>query len=122
MEFIGTIHSSFRGDISLPSSEFNVFLCSFTDVGMAHGNALEFNKMIKAATGKCALFSYYGCYCGLGGKETLVTYCSDQSQCRREACLCHRSTALCFQRILVTHNKSYWVYSNRPCKGSKASC
>uniref|UniRef100_A0A8C3SXA2 Phospholipase A(2) n=1 Tax=Chelydra serpentina TaxID=8475 RepID=A0A8C3SXA2_CHESE len=52
--------------------EFNVSLCSFADVGMAHGSALEFNKMIKAATGKCALFSYYGCYCGLGGKETTL--------------------------------------------------
>uniref|UniRef100_A0A452IPH6 Phospholipase A2-like central domain-containing protein n=1 Tax=Gopherus agassizii TaxID=38772 RepID=A0A452IPH6_9SAUR len=122
-----------------------IFAVFIAYVSMAHGSALVFNKMIKAATGKCAMFSYYRCYCGLGGKETALdvterssiilssyrkhfsgqepaTTCSDQSQCRRVVYLCHRSTALCFQKILVIYSKSCQFYSNRQCKGSKARC
>ncbi|XP_006031547.1 phospholipase A2, membrane associated-like [Alligator sinensis] len=46
----------------------------FVDVVLAHGDASQFEEMIKATTGKNALLSYngYGCFCGLGGKGTPV--------------------------------------------------
>lgn len=36
----------------------------------AHGSLLELHQMISEATGRNALlhYSFYGCYCGLGGK------------------------------------------------------
>ncbi|KAL4662605.1 hypothetical protein H8957_014619 [Semnopithecus entellus] len=36
----------------------------------AHGNLVDFRKMIKLTTGKEAALSYgfYGCHCGVGGK------------------------------------------------------
>ncbi|XP_059572703.1 acidic phospholipase A2 PLA-1, partial [Alligator mississippiensis] len=56
------------------AAEFTIPLCSFEDVVLAHGNAIQFGKMIKATTRKNALLSYngYGCFCGLGGKGTPV--------------------------------------------------
>lgn len=39
-----------------------------------HGSVLELERMIKAVTGKSALLSYswYGCFCGIGGRGTPV--------------------------------------------------
>lgn len=36
----------------------------------AHGNLLQLHKMISEVTGKNAFlhYTFYGCYCGLGGK------------------------------------------------------
>ncbi|NXK44128.1 PA2GA Phospholipase, partial [Chauna torquata] len=38
------------------------------------GSVLELERMIKSATGKSALLSYswYGCFCGIGGGGTPV--------------------------------------------------
>nr|XP_035971481.1 putative inactive group IIC secretory phospholipase A2 isoform X2 [Halichoerus grypus] len=52
-------------------------------VASAH-SSFWFQKMVKHITGRSAFFSYYGygCYCGLGGKDTPV---DDTDRC----CLMH---------------------------------
>ncbi|NXF83078.1 PA2BN phospholipase, partial [Sclerurus mexicanus] len=47
-----------------------LFLLSAWGLSPAHGNLLQLNNMITRATGKSAWlhYTFYGCYCGLGGK------------------------------------------------------
>lgn len=48
--------------------------CPSTGLQPARGSVLELERMIKAVTGKSALLSYswYGCFCGIGGRGTPV--------------------------------------------------
>lgn len=52
----------------------SVSLCPSTGLLPVHGSVLELERMIKAVTGKSALLSYswYGCFCGIGGRGTPV--------------------------------------------------
>uniref|UniRef100_A0A8B9CV67 Phospholipase A2 n=1 Tax=Anser brachyrhynchus TaxID=132585 RepID=A0A8B9CV67_9AVES len=48
--------------------------CGLSGLLPARGSVLELERMIKAVTGKSALLSYswYGCFCGIGGRGTPV--------------------------------------------------
>ncbi|XP_019367112.1 PREDICTED: basic phospholipase A2 ammodytoxin B-like [Gavialis gangeticus] len=125
------------------AAEFTIPLCSFEDVVLAYGNAIQFGIMIKATTGKNALFSYnkYGCFCGLGGKGTpvdatdrsvpqellkivmcLFLLVSAPNSCKREVCKCDRAAALCFKSTLRTYKKSYLFYPSKKCGRKKLTC
>lgn len=49
-------------------------LCPSVGLLPARGSVLELEQMIQSATGKSALLSYswYGCFCGIGGRGTPV--------------------------------------------------
>lgn len=49
-------------------------LCPSAGLLPARGSVLELEQMIRSTTGKSALLSYswYGCFCGIGGRGTPV--------------------------------------------------
>ncbi|XP_009978678.1 PREDICTED: phospholipase A2, membrane associated-like [Tauraco erythrolophus] len=53
----------------------------------ARGSVLELEQMIKSTTGKSALLSYswYGCFCGIGGRGTPVD--STDQGCHAHDCI-----------------------------------
>jgi len=59
---------------SLLRISMSLSLCPSAGLLLARGSVLELERMIKSATGKSALLSYswYGCFCGIGGRGTPV--------------------------------------------------
>ncbi|XP_061335426.1 phospholipase A2, membrane associated-like isoform X1 [Pezoporus flaviventris] len=80
----------------------------------AHSSVLELEQMIRAATGRSALLSYswYGCFCGIGGRGTPVDS-TDQCCHAHDCCYKKLSSSRCSPK-LVTYKYSI--------QGSKITC
>uniref|UniRef100_G1Q0Q3 Phospholipase A2 n=1 Tax=Myotis lucifugus TaxID=59463 RepID=G1Q0Q3_MYOLU len=86
-----------------------------------HGNLLDFQKMIRLATGKDAVSSYgfYGCYCGLGGrgspKDATDRCCAAHDCCYRR--LEKQKCGTKFLNYNFTYRKGQII-----CEGKQDSC
>ncbi|KAM9628845.1 basic phospholipase A2 RVV-VD-like [Morphnus guianensis] len=96
-------------------------LCPSTGLLRARGSVLELEQMIKSATGKSALLSYswYGCFCGIGGRGTPVD--STDQCCHAHDC-CYRKLREGKCRPLITPYHFHVADGDIVCSNEQSWC